>query len=190
MPGREKTQPEQENILVALAVLRGKPGAIGPAENCGDIGLKIGRDGTWYYQGSAILRKPLVKLFASVLRKEDDQHYFLVTPAERVPIEVEDAPFLAVAMSIENGGKEQRLSFRTSLDDVVTADPSHPLSFRGEKDGSFTPFVLIRGGLNARIARPVYYELIAVADEAGGVPGVWSEGAYFPFPASPFASEG
>ncbi|MGZ5849102.1 MAG: DUF1285 domain-containing protein, partial [Methyloceanibacter sp.] len=107
MPGREKTQPEQENILVALAVLRGKPGAIGPAENCGDIGLKIGRDGTWYYQGSAILRKPLVKLFASVLRKEDDQHYFLVTRAERVPIEVEDAPFLAVAMSIENGGKEQ-----------------------------------------------------------------------------------
>jgi hypothetical protein len=106
-----------------------------------------------------------------------------------VPIEVEDAPFLAVAMSIE-GGKEQRLSFRTSLDDMVTADPSHPLSFRGEKDGSLTPFVLIRDGLNARIARSVYYELVAVADEAGGASGIWSGGAYFPFPASPLSSEG
>jgi hypothetical protein len=190
MPEQDKTKQDRQSVLVALDAVRRKRGVPAAGCDCGDIGLKIARDGTWCYQGSAILREPLVKLFASVLRKEDDQHYFLVTPAEKVPIDVEDAPFLAVEMSIEGSGNKQCLSFRTSLDDVVTAGPSHPLSFRSEKDGSFTPFVLIRDGLNARIARPVYYELIAAADEAGGEPGVWSGGAYFPFPASPLAPEG
>ena len=183
MPGREKTQPDQENILVALAAVRGKPGASEPAECCGDIGLKIGRDGTWYYQGSAIQRKPLVKLFASVLRREGEDRYFLVTPVEKVPIEVEDAPFLAVEMSVEGSGRDQRLGFRTNLDEVVIAGPAHPLSFRREADGSFTPFVLIRDGLKARIVRAVYYELVAVS-EAGGEPGVWSGGTFFAFPTA------
>jgi len=170
--------------------MRGKLEASGRAASCGDIGLKIGRDGTWYYQGSAILRKPLVKLFASVLRREGDRQYFLVTPVEKVPIEVEDAPFAAVEMSIEGRGKAQRLHFRTSLDEVVTASANHPLSFRGESDGSFTPFVLVREGLNARIARPVYYELVAAAAEESGTAGVWSGGTFFPFPAASPASSG
>lgn len=189
MPEQDKTQQDQQSVLVALDAVRRKPGA--PGGDCGDIGLKIGRDGTWYYQGSAIQRKPLVKLFASVLRREGEDRYFLVTPVEKVPIEVEDAPFLAVEMTVEGRGKDQRLSFRTNLDEVVTAGPSHPLSFRSERDGSFTPFILVRAGLNARIARPVYYELVtAAAGEASGEPGVWSGGSFFPFPAAPPAPAG
>ncbi len=83
-------------------------------------------------------------------------------------------------------GKAQSLTFRTNIDEKVEAGPSHPLSFRPETDGSFTPFVLVRNGLQARLARPVYYDLVAAASEgAGGVLGVWSAGAFFPFPAMP-----
>jgi hypothetical protein len=151
---------------------------------CGDIGLKIGRDGTWYYEGSPIRRESLVRLFASVLRLDEDGRYWLVTPVEKVPIEVEDAPFLAVEMRIEGEGRGQRLTFRTNLDEAVTAGPEHPLRFRGERDGSFTPLVLVRAGLEAKIARSVYYDLVtAAAGQANGAPGVWSAGTFFPFPA-------
>ena len=156
------------------------------SQDCGDIGLKIARDGTWYYQDSAIGRRPLVKLFASVLRRETDGRYYLVTPAEMALVHVEDAPFLAVAMEVKGSGKRQRLTFRTNLDDVVEAGPGHPLSFGSEKSGSFTPFVLVRNKLKARLTRPVYYELVAAAATEGkggkrGL-GVWSGGAFFPFP--------
>ncbi|MGD9501858.1 MAG: DUF1285 domain-containing protein [Methyloceanibacter sp.] len=151
---------------------------------CGDIGLRIGRDGTWYYQGGAIGRKALVKLFASVLRREDDGRYYLVTPVEKVPIAVEAMPFMAVAMSREGRGKDQSLSFRTNVDDTVIAGPKHKLGFEREPGQGFTPYVLVRDGLKARLSRPVYYELAALAAEnpAGEGPGVWSGGAFFPFP--------
>lgn len=153
---------------------------------CGDIGLKIGRDGTWYYQGGPIGRIGLVKLFASVLRLEDDGRYYLVTPVEKVPIEVETMPFVAVEMRREGSGEDQDLSFRSNVDDVVTAGPEHPLGFQAGPQGNFTPFVLIRDGLKARLARPVYYELAALAVEHEGAeePGVWSGGVFFPFPAA------
>ena len=106
---------------------------------------------------------PLVKLFASVLRREKDGRYYLVTPAEKALVHVEDAPFLAVAMEVKGSGKRQRLTFRTNLDEMVEAGLEHPLSFRTEKSGSFTPFVLVRDGLQARLTRPVYYELVAAA---------------------------
>ena len=179
--------PDQDkrDILVALAKVRGKPPSrpLPKLNVCGDIGLKIGRDGTWFYQGSPIGRKPLVKLFASVLRKEDGG-YFLVTPVEKVPIEVEATPFIAVEMWQEGSGKTQRLTFRTNVDDVVVADREHPLGFeRGDKE-SFVPFIVVRGDLTARLARPVYYELAALAMTASGGkgPGVWSGGTFFPFP--------
>ncbi len=156
-------------------------------QDCGDVGLRIGRDGTWYYQNSPIGRKPLVKLFASVLRQEDDGQYYLVTPAERALVRVDDAPFVAVEMNSEGSGREQRLSFRTNIDEVVQAGLEHPLSFRSEPDGSFTPFVLIRERLKARLARSVYYELVAGAtsEARGGKEefGVWSGGSFFVFPA-------
>jgi len=158
-------------------------------QDCGDIGLKIARDGTWYYQDSPIGRRPLVKLFASVLRREKDGRYYLVTPAEKALVHVEDAPFLAVAMEAKGSGKRQRLTFRTNLDEVVEAGLEHPLSFRTEKSGSFTPFVLVRAGLQARLTRPVYYELVAAAAtetrDGKKEMGVWSGDTFFPFPEPP-----
>lgn len=146
---------------------------------CGDIGLKIARDGTWYYEGSPIGRKPLVKLFASVLRREKDGFY-LVTPVEKVPIEVEGEPFMAVSMTCEGEGRQQVLTFRTNVDDVVSAGPAHEIGFRDEAGRA--PYVDVRDGLRAQLARPVYYELAELVVDAGEGPGVWSGGVFFPFP--------
>lgn len=176
---------DERDAVVASDEPRGKgPEPALPKLNlCGDIGLKIGRDGTWFYQGSPIARQGLVKLFAKVLRLEEDGSYYLVTPVEKVPIEVESLPFVAVEMRREGEGRQQRLSFRTNVDDFVAAGPEHPLGFEPDL-GGFTPFILVRSGLRARLARPVYYELAALAVENGGPGrvGVWSNGAFFPFP--------
>ena len=181
----------KKNVLDVLGEVRGKSMLTErrTPQDCGDIGLKIARDGTWYYQDSAIGRRPLVKLFASVLRREKDGRYYLVTPAEKALVHVEDAPFLAVAMEAKGSGKRQRLTFRTNLDEVVEAGLEHPLSFRTEKSGSFTPFVLVRAGLQARLTRPVYYELVAAAAtetrDGKKEMGVWSGDTFFPFPEPP-----
>jgi hypothetical protein len=179
---------DKKSVLEALGEVRSKfiiPERRSP-QDCGDIGLRIARDGTWYYQNSAIGRRPLVKLFASVLRREKDGRYYLVTPAEKALVHVEDAPFLAVAMEAKSSGKRQRLTFRTNLDEMVEAGPEHPLSFRTEKTGGFTPFVLVRDRLKARLTRPVYYELVAGAVTETRASkkelGVWSGGEFFPFP--------
>jgi uncharacterized protein len=181
----------KKSVLDALGEVRDKsmlPERRAP-QDCGDIGLRIARDGTWYYRDSAIGRRPLVKLFASVLRRETDGRYCLVTPAEKALVHVEDAPFLAVAMEVKGSGKRRRLTFRTNLDEMVEAGPKHPLSFRSEKSGSFTPFVLVRDGLQARLTRPVYYDLVADAatetKEGKKEMGVWSGGAFFAFPELP-----
>jgi hypothetical protein len=181
----------KKNVLDVLGEVRGKSMLTErrTPQDCGDIGLKIARDGTWYYQDSAIGRRRLVKLFASVLRREKDERYYLVTPAEKALVHVEDAPFLAVAMEAKGSGKRQRLTFRTNLDEVVEAGLEHPLSFRTEKSGSFTPFVLVRAGLQARLTRPVYYELVAAAAtetrDGKKEMGVWSGDTFFPFPEPP-----
>jgi hypothetical protein len=173
--------------VVAPEKAGGKPpsAALPKLNLCGDIGLKIGRDGTWYYQGGPIGRKELVKLFASVLRLEDDGRYYLVTLVEKVPIAVEALPFVAVDMRREGRGENQTLSFRSNVDDVVTAGAQHPLGFEPGAPGSFTPFVVVRDGLKARLARPVYYELAGLAVERPGGEGlgVWSGGQFFPFPS-------
>ena len=178
----------KKSVLDALGEVRGKSmlGERRAPQECGDIGLRIARDGTWYYQDSAIRRQALVKLFASVLRREEDGRYYLVTPAEKALVQVEDAPFLAVAMEVKGSGKRQRVTFRTNLDETIEAGPEHPLSFRVEKSGSFIPLVLVRDGLQARLTRPVYYELVgpAASESKDGKTemGVWSCGAFFPFP--------
>ncbi|HEX2448755.1 MAG TPA: DUF1285 domain-containing protein [Methyloceanibacter sp.] len=177
---------DERDDLVSSAKGRGKrPSAALPKLNlCGDIGLKIARDGTWYYQGGPIARKPLVKLFASVLRLEEDGKYYLVTPVEKVTIEVEDLPFVAVEMRREGEGRTQALRFRSNVDDEATAGPEHALGFEPGPNGRFTPYVVMRRGLKARLARPVYYELAALAVEGPGSQGlgVWSGGKFFPFP--------
>jgi uncharacterized protein len=152
---------------------------------CGDIGLKILRNGTWLYQGSAIGRLPLVKLFAGVLRKDDDGRTYLVTPAEKVDVEVEDAPFLAVEMDVQGMGREQQLTFRTNVDDVVICGPEHPLRFAEQQPGGgLKPYVRVRGRLDALLTRALVHELaeLAVEHTHEGVHrlGVWSGGAFFP----------
>jgi hypothetical protein len=151
---------------------------------CGDFGLFIRRDGTWFYRGSPIGRKPLVKLFASVLRRDDAGGYWLVTPAEKGRIEVEDVPFVAVEASIAGSGREQTVTLRTNLDEIVTVGRAHPL--RVETDpmsGAPAPYVLVRDRLEARLARPVFYELVEYGEELseGGerILGIWSSGEFF-----------
>jgi uncharacterized protein len=145
--------------------------------------MRIARDGVWSYRGSPIDRLPLVKLFASVLRREPDGSYWLVTPAERGRIEVEDVPFLGVALTIEGEGRGQKLIFRTNLDDFVTAGPHNPLRVETTASGEPAPYILVRDGLEARLARPVFYELVELGAEepiSDTVQfGVWSRGMFF-----------
>ena len=139
--------------------------------------IKILRDGTWLYGGTPIARMGLMRLFASVLSRSDDGNYWLVTPAERGRIEVEDVPFLAVAMTVSGRGMEQRLSFRTNVDDEVDLAPGNPLTFAG--DGDPAPYIAVRPGLLARLSRSVYYDLVRLGQEQDGHFGVYSNGAFF-----------
>lgn len=155
---------------------------------CGDIGLKIRRDGTWLYQESPIDRLSLVKLFAGVLRKDADGRTYLVTPAEKVDVEVDDAPFLAVEMEVQGAGKLQQLVFRTNVDDVVACGPEHPLRFTEQKPGGgLKPYLHVRGRLEALLTRALMHELAALAveepHEGALVAGIWSGGAFFPLAA-------
>jgi hypothetical protein len=147
-------------------------------EHCGDSEMRIARDGTWYHQGSPIGRAPMVRLFSTILRREPDGRFVLVTPVEKLDIHVEDAPFTAIEMKVEGEGEAMKLGFRLNTGDLVTAGPGHPLRFE-ERDGP-RPYLHVRGGLEALIARPVYYELagIALANDSAP-PGVWSNGAFF-----------
>jgi uncharacterized protein len=162
---------------------------------CGRLPFLIKRDGTWMYRGSPIARKELVCLFAGVLKREDDGSFYLETPAERGLIEVEDAPFVAVELDWSGDERRQVLSFRTNVDQVITAGPEHPIRISHDiLTCEPTPYLLVRPGagqfpVEARIGRPVYYELVAL-----GVPewvgcrrmlGVWSSGRFFPLGEMP-----
>ena len=148
--------------------------------HCGDSEMRIARDGTWFHQGSPIGRPAMVRLFSTILRREPDGKYVLVTPVEKLDIAVEDAPFTAVEMKAEGDGRESRLAFRLNTGDLVTAGPEHALRFAGTPDAP-RPYLHVRGGLEALVARPVYYELatLALAGE-DHPPGIWSAGAFFP----------
>jgi hypothetical protein len=155
---------------------------------CGDIGMKIRADGVWLYQGSPIGRMPLVKLFASVLRKDEDGRHYLVTPAEKIDVAVEDAPFLAVEMEVKGSGSAQTLTFRTNVDDIVTCGPDHPMRFVTEAgSGGLKPYLHVRGRLEALLARALYYDLVELAveeeREGGRQLGLWSAGRFFAMPA-------
>jgi hypothetical protein len=146
---------------------------------CGDSEMRIARDGTWYHQGSPIGRPAMVRLFSTVLRREPDGGHVLVTPVEKLDIAVEDAAFIAVTMKAEGDGEHARLAFQLNTGDLVTAGPEHPLRFAEGEDGP-RPYLHVRGGLEALVARPVYYELAERAltgDDSD--PGVWSDGVFF-----------
>jgi hypothetical protein len=147
--------------------------------HCGSSGMRIARDGTWYHEGSPIGRQAMVRLFSTILRREPTGGYVLVTPVEKLDIEVEDAPFVAVEVKSESGGERRSLAFRLNTGDVVVAGPENPLRFEAKEDGPH-PYLRVRGGLDALVARTVYYELaeLALAEEAEPA-GLWSNGAFF-----------
>jgi hypothetical protein len=152
---------------------------------CGDVDIRIARDGTWFYHGSPIGRKPLVKLFASVLRRGADGGYWLITPVEQCRIKVDDAPFTAVEMSVEGEGRNRLLTFRTNVDENVNAGPDHPIRVvTNPVSGEPSPYIYVRDGLEALIVRAVFYDLVELGVEesqpdGSRIFGVWSGGTFF-----------
>ena len=147
--------------------------------HCGDSMMRIASDGTWFHEGTPIGRPAMVRLFSTILRREDDGRFVLVTPVEKLDIEVEDAPFVAVELRSEGAGHDRTLAFRLNTGDVVVAGPDHPIRIEDKGDGPH-PYVQVRPGLDALVARPVYYDLAAIAIEEDHVPpGVWSKGVFF-----------
>lgn len=174
--------------LIARATRAGK--GLPPVERwnppfCGDLDMEIKRDGTWFYLGTPIGRMPLVQLFSTVLRKDEDGDTYLVTPVEKIRIRVEDAHFVAVEVNASIVDGEQVLTFRTNVGDVVEAGPEHPMRFVDEEEtDGLKPYVRVRGRLDALVARPVLYELAELGEEID-VDGtlmfaVRSNGAVFP----------
>ena len=151
---------------------------------CGDLDMRIARDGTWFYLGTPIGRPALVRLFASILKREGER-YYLVTPVEKVGITVDDAPFVAVDFTAQGEGRAQRLTFETHVGDRVTAGPEHPIRVtRDPATGEPAPYVMVRRGLEALIDRKSFYRLAEIGCEhrVDGVAqfGLWSDGAFFP----------
>lgn len=183
--------PDPASGLAGLERLAREAGGRGvpPVERwnpafCGDLDIRIARDGTWFYMGSPIGRKPLVKLFSSVLRKDVDGRTYLVTPVEKIGITVDDAPFLAVEMAVDGQGRDQIISFRTHVDDVVTVDADHPFRFVIDTEtGGLKPYVLVRGNLEALVTRAVFHDLVELGVDEEGAEGrrfgVWSSGVFF-----------
>jgi len=148
-------------------------------ERCGHSGMRIAREGTWYHEGSPIRRPAMVRLFSTVLRREPDGSHVLVTPVEKLDIEVESTAFRAVEMVREGEGRDQQLAFRLDSGDAVILGPDHPLRMV-ETDSGPSPRILVRHGLEAELTRAVYYELAELALAPGARPaGVWSNGAFF-----------
>jgi uncharacterized protein len=166
-------------VAKALAEQRLPPVDQWHPTHCGDSEMRIARDGTWYHQGSPIGREAMVRLFSTILRREPDGSYVLVTPGEKLDIIVEDAPFIAVEVKSEGSGKTRTLTFRLNTADLIVAGADHALRFAD------TPYLHVRGGMDAKIARPVYYELANLALEEANEPnGLWSNGTYFPMAAA------
>jgi hypothetical protein len=142
--------------------------------HCGDSEMRIARDGAWFHQGRPIARPEMVRLFSTILRREPDGGFVLVTPVEKLAIDVEDAPFVAVEMKREGEGRAQRLAFRLNTGEVVIAGDGHPLRFADSR-----PYLAVRTGLDALVSRALYYELAEIALAGDSLPGVWSNGAFF-----------
>lgn len=150
-------------------------------QESGDSEMRIAADGTWYHQGDPIKRPAMVRAFSSILRREADDSYALVTPYQKLSIIVEDAPFVAVELESEGSGADRTLAFRLNTDHLVVADADHPLRFGTDKP---QPYLQVRRGLEAVLARPVYYQLAELAlEEAADPLGIWSAGTFFPMAA-------
>jgi uncharacterized protein len=186
MSGQMIVTPSAEGIAASVKAAKGKglpPVHLWNPPFCGDLDMRIARDGTWFYEGTPIGRPGLVRLFSTILRKDEDK-YFLVTPVEKVGITVDDAPFVAVDFDVAGAGQAQRLTFHTNVGDSVTAGLDTPLRFvRDPATGEPSPYVMVRAGLEALIDRKSFYRLVdlGLEHEVDGVMwfGVWSDGAFF-----------
>ena len=176
------TTPSAESLAAAAKKAHGKglpPVHLWNPEFCGDLDMRIARDGTWFYLGTPIGRPELVRLFSTILRKDDDK-YFLVTPVEKVGITVDDAPFVAVDFEAEGAGEDQQLVFETNVGDRVVAGPENPIRVeRDAETGEPSPYVLVRANLEALIDRKSFYRLVDIGAHEDGWFGLWSGGAFF-----------
>jgi hypothetical protein len=178
-----RTQPNLAEIMSRLEDKKLPPVHKWNPDFCGDIDMRIARDGTWFYMGSPIGRKRMVQLFSTVIRRDDDK-YFLVTPVEKLGITVEDAPFVAVEASFLGDGDDRAIVFRTNVDDEVIADADHPIRVETDPETQEpSPYVLVRDNLWALIARSVFYHLVDAAEErqvdGRTVMGLPSRGEFF-----------
>lgn len=188
MNGQNIVNPTADSIATA-ARMAAKGKGLPPVDKwnpefCGDLDMRIARDGTWFYLGTPIGRPELVRLFSTILKREGDD-YFLVTPVEKVGITVDDAPFVAVDFDVENNGDAQVLTFHTNLGDSATAGPDHPIRVARDPDtGEPSPYVLIRSNLDALIDRKSFYRLVDIGAhrDVDGTQmfGLWSGGEFFP----------
>ena len=148
--------------------------------NCGHSGMRIARDGTWFHNGSPVRRPAMVRLFSTILRREPDGTHVLVTPVEKLEIEVETTAFRAVELSSEGTGPDRMVAFKLDSGDAVIAGSEHPITLI-ETDYGPSPRIAVRHGLEAELSRPVYYELAEIAlAEGANPPGIWSDGVFFP----------
>ncbi|MEP3347531.1 MAG: DUF1285 domain-containing protein [Litoreibacter sp.] len=174
--------PSAESI--AAAAQEGAKGGMPPVDKwnppfCGDLDMRIARDGTWFYLGTPIGRAGLVKLFSSIIRKDGDD-YFLVTPVEKVGITVDDAPFVAIDFDASGAGADQKLRFETHVGDSFVAGVEHPLRVSYDEHGEPSPYVLVRRNLEALVDRKSFYRLVDLGTHHNDWFGVWSSGEFFP----------
>lgn len=179
----DRSTPTAENIAQAAQAASKKglpPVHLWNPPFCGDLDMRIARDGTWFYLGTPIGRMPLVKLFSSILRKDGDD-YFLVTPVEKVGIIVDDAPFVAIDFESSGSGENQTLTFETHVGDVAVAGVDHPIRVeRDAETGEPSPYILIRTNLEALIDRKSFYRLVDIGAHHKDWFGLWSDGTFFP----------
>ena len=183
MSGQKTVTPNAEGIVASINATKSRglpPVHLWNPPFCGDLDMRIARDGTWFYQGTPIGRPGLVKLFSSILKKEGEK-YFLVTPVEKVGIIVDDAPFVAVDFDARGEGEDQRLTFVTHVEDRATASAENPIRVvRDPNTGEPSPYILMRSNLEALIDRKSFYRLVDLGEHEDGWFGVRSSGAFFP----------
>jgi len=185
MPERRPPLEAQGQTLAALLAAIEQRGGPAPVDKwdppgCGDSDMRIARDGTWFYRGSPIARPAMVRLFSTVLRREADGSHVLVTPAEKLTIEVESTAFRATQMTMDGHAEQRRVGLTLDSGDALVVGPGQPLTVLDTPEGP-SPRVAVRFGLEAELVRPLYYELAEIAlAEGHDPPGIWSDGQFFP----------